>query len=206
MSEILPFSIRTNLVTGGPNKVVYYPEVMGVDDIHWQQQVNQHIAQQTQQLIHMQIGDSPITLVTMIGSYEIKNNQRNILSLTQSNSAYHDHAAHGMNYIMSLTFDMGKEQVCTLSELFVPNSRYVERLSKLVAEQIKARGIETFEPFTTINPEQPFYIADKTLVLYYQLYDITPYVFGFPFFPISVYDIADIVVDDGALGVMAVND
>lgn len=205
MSEMFPFSIQTNIVRGGPDKVVYYPEVVGAEPIQWQHEVNRIIAEQTQQLIHMSIGDSPETVVHMLGSYEIKNNQRNILSLTQSNGAYHYHAAHGMTYLDSLTFDMGEQKVYTLSELFIPESNYVKRLSELVALQIKARNIETFEPFTSIAPDQSFYIADKTLVLYYQLYDITPYVFGFPFFPISVYDIADIVVEDGPLGVMAVN-
>jgi len=206
MSEMFPLCIQTNIVTNGPEKIVYYPEVVGVANKEWQQEVNNRLAEQTQQLIHMLIGDDPGTLSIMMGSYEVKNNQRNILSITQSNSAYHAHAAHGMRYLKSMTFDMGNERQYLLSELFIPGSDYVSRLSKLVAEQIKQRGIETFEPFTTIDPEQSFYIADKTLVLYYQLYDITPYVFGFPILPISVYDIADIVVDDGPLGVMAVND
>lgn len=206
MSEMFPVCIQTNIVSEGSDKVVYYPEVVGVSNTEWQHEVNRRLAQQTQQLIHMQIGDMPETLSMMMGSYEVKNNQRNILSITQSNSAYHTHAAHGMRYLKSLTFDMGTEKQYELSELFIKGSDYVSRLSKLVSQQIKQRGIETFEPFTTIDAQQPFYIADKTLVLYYQLYDITPYVFGFPIFPISVYDIADIVVDDGPLGVMAVND
>jgi len=41
----------------------------------------------------------------MLGLYEIKNNQRNVLSLSLSNDAYFDHAAHGMTYRSSLTFD-----------------------------------------------------------------------------------------------------
>lgn len=206
MTEMFPVSIQTNIVTNGPPKVVYYPEVLGISNKVWQHKVNDMIAEQAQQLIQMLIGDSPETVSMMMGSYEIKNNQRDILSLTQSNSAYHEHAAHGMRYLKSLTFDMGKERTYTLSQLFIPNTDYIGRLSQLVAQQIHQRDIQTFEPFTKIDPEQSFYIADKTLVLYYQLYDITPYVFGFPIFPISVYDIEDIVVDDGPLGVMAVND
>ncbi|HIW31874.1 MAG TPA: DUF3298 and DUF4163 domain-containing protein [Candidatus Paenibacillus intestinavium] len=206
MSEMFPVCVQTNIVSNGPEKIVYYPEIVGVTNKAWQFEVNNKLAEQTQQLIHMLVGDSPETVTIMMGSYEVKNNQRNILSITQSNSAYHYHAAHGMRYLKSLTFDMGKEKQYSLSELFIPGSDYVSRLSKLVALQIKQRGIETFEPFTSIDVEQSFYIADKTLVLYYQLYDITPYVFGFPIFPISVYDIADIVVDDGPLGVMAIND
>ncbi|WP_368073024.1 RsiV family protein [Virgibacillus salinus] len=56
-----------------------------------------------------------------------------------------------------------------------------------------------------MQPDQDFYIADKALVIYFQLYEITPYVFGFPMFPISVYAIKDIINEDGPLGRMAEN-
>jgi hypothetical protein len=39
----------------------------------------------------------------------------------------------------------------------------------------------------------------------YQLYELTPYVFGFPQFPISVYEIQDIIREDAPLGVMLIN-
>ena len=56
--------------------------------------------------------------------------------------------------------------------------------------------------FTTIKPDQDYYIADKALVIYFQLYDLVPYAWGFPMFPISVYDIQDIIDENGPLGKM----
>ncbi|WP_255323435.1 RsiV family protein [Priestia megaterium] len=53
-----------------------------------------------------------------------------------------------------------------------------------------------------IKPDQDFYIADKSLVLFYQLYDLTPYVYGIPYFPISIYAIQDIIEDESPLGQM----
>jgi hypothetical protein len=98
-----------------------------------------------------------------------------------------------------------KRTLCSLRDLFKPGSNYVERLSAIVAAQIKARNIETLFGFTSIKPNQDFYIADKTLVIYFQLYDITLYVFGFPMFPISVYEIQDIINEEGPLARMALN-
>lgn len=205
MSIILPFSIQTNVVNFGPEQLVYYPKVIGAEQWNWQRAVNEQIAKQSQELVSLQAGAFPTDLKTMLGYYEIKNNQRNVLSLTQLNYAYHEHAAHGMTYLRSLTFNHTNKEAYTLSQLFLANSDYVGRLSELVAQQIKSRSIETFEPFHKIAPEQSFYIADKALVLYYQLYDITPYVFGFPIFPISVYEIADIIEEDAPLGAMLEN-
>ena len=144
-------------------------------------------------------------LLEMIGTYELKNNQRNVLSLTLSNYSYYYNAAHGMTNIKSLTFDLEKERLCELSDLFKPGSNYVDTISKLIHAQIKQRNIPLINEFTVIRPNQYFYIADKALVIYFQLYELTPYVFGFPMFPISVYDIQDIIDEDGPLGRMAMN-
>lgn len=167
--------------------------------------INRTIVHQTQELINRQIGEMPTTVEQMLGSYELKNNQRLVLSLSLSNYTYHYHAAHGMTYIESLTFDLEKGTLCKLKDLFKPGSNYVKRLSAIIDAQIKERHIETLNGFTAIRPDQDFYIADKALVIYFQLYDITPYVFGFPMFPISVYDIQDIIDENGPLGRMAEN-
>lgn len=147
----------------------------------------------------------PGTVVEMIGTYEVKNNQRNILSLTLSNYTYHEKAAHGMTYLRSLTFDLDTGKSYALSELFKPESAYIERLSTLIQQQMHERNIPLLHDFTTIRAEQDFYIADKTLVIFFQLYEITPYVYGFPMFPITVYELQDIIAENGPLAKMLVS-
>ncbi|GGJ88472.1 hypothetical protein GCM10007063_08740 [Lentibacillus kapialis] len=206
MPKPLPVRIDPARISSGQDINVIYPNVYSMRDQQMEQFINQSIAYETQQLINMQAGEMPSPLIEMDGSFEIKNNQRNVLSLSLSNYAYHYQSAHGMTYITSLTFDLQNRKRCSLSDLFKPDSNYVKRLTELVNEQIKRRDIQTFDDHVEVQPEQDFYIADKTLVIYFQLYDITPYVFGFPMFPISVYNIADIIDEDGPLGRMAVND
>ncbi|GIP18714.1 anti-SigV factor [Paenibacillus montaniterrae] len=202
MTEAFPIATRTITVRAGEDRVVYYPEVVGLHDKAWQSTVNAMIARQAQELIHLQVGEDLSSVTTLLGHYELKNNQRNILSLTQSNYVYHYHAAHGMTVVRSLTFDMAKKRVYTLGQLFKPGSDYVARLSAIVAEQIKQRNIDVLEPFTSISPDQEFYVADKTLVLYYQLYELAPYVYGILYFPISIYEISDIIDQEGPLGIL----
>lgn len=205
MPVALPVNIEPVQIGNGQNLRVFYPKVFGMWNQEMERFINQSIVHETQQLIDMQMDEMSTPLVEMIGSFEIKNNQRDVLSLTLSNYAYHYQAAHGMTYIKSLTFDLEKRTRCSLSDLFKPGSNYVERLSELINEQIQERDIGTFEDTVTIQPDQDFYIADKSLVIYFQLYEITPYVVGFPMFPISVYAIQDIIDEDGPLGRMAVN-
>ncbi|MED3623558.1 DUF3298 and DUF4163 domain-containing protein [Neobacillus thermocopriae] len=205
MSITLPVCIRPLMISLGTDKKVLYPQVYNLRNKEFEKMINQAIVQQTQWMIDKQAGNMPTSVVEMLGSYEIKNNQREVLSLTLSNYTYHYHAAHGMTYIKSLTFDLQKGKQCELKDLFKQGSNYIERLSSLVQQQINERDVPLLDTFTTIKPNQDFYIADKTIVIYFQLYEITPYVYGFPMFPISVYSIQDIINEDGPLGRMAEN-
>lgn len=205
MEIAFPVDVRTYKISRGQKQIVYYPQVTNLSNTKMQSLINETIVAQTQQLINQQAGNMPSQVEEMIGTYEIKNNQRNVLSLSLSNYAYHFHAAHGLTYIKSLTFDLQKGKLCNLHDLFKPGSRYIERLSALIEQQIEQRNIPVLDDFKSIWPDQDFYIADKALVIYFQLYDLAPYAFGFPMFPISVYELQDIIAEDGPLGRMAMN-
>jgi hypothetical protein len=205
MPILLPVNIKTASISEGSNKRVIYPQVIGMQNHESEKLINRTIVNQTQELINKQVGNMPTTVEEMLGLYEIKNNQRNVLSLSLSNYTYHYHAAHGMTFIKSLTFDLEKAKSCELKHLFKPGSNYIQRISTLIKEQIVDRKIQLISDFTVIKPNQDYYIADKSLVIYFQLYEITPYVFGFPMFPISIYDIQNIIDEMGPLGRMAEN-
>lgn len=205
MYNSLPVRIKTLKVNDGSKKRVFYPQAVDMVNHQFERFINQTIIQQTQLLINKQIGNMPTTVEEMIGLYELKNNQRQVLSLTLSNYTYHYRAAHGMTYIKGLTFDLEKGEKCELKDLFKPGSPYLERLSSLIDHQIKQRDIMVLDDFSGVRPDQDFYIADKSLVIFFQLYEMSPYAYGFPMFPISVYDIQDIIDENGPLGRMAVN-
>ncbi|MBT2690964.1 DUF3298 and DUF4163 domain-containing protein [Bacillus sp. ISL-47] len=205
MAVNFPVGIRTMTISSGPTKVVYYPRVTGMQNKQLQHFINSTIVRENRQLINEQTGNMDTTVVDLYGYYEVKNNQRDVLSLSLNNYVYHFHAAHGMTVIKSLTFDLQKGTQVALKDLFKPGSDYVKRISDLIAVQIKERDIPLLVDFTAIKPEQDFYIADKALVVYFQLYEITPYAYGFPMFPISGYDLQDIIDENGSLGRMAVN-
>ena len=202
--QISPVPINTVCIGGGNNQIVYYPQVACENSL-WESKMNYAIYEQVMELISLQFGNMPTTVEQMLGFYEIKNNQRQVLSLSLSNYTYHFHAAHGLTYIKSLTFDLEQKRICKLSDLFKPGSNYVKVISDLIKKQILQRDIQLLDGFTEIQPNEDFYIADKALVIYFQLYEITPYVEGFPMFPISVFDLGEIIDENGPLGRMAIN-
>ncbi len=198
----LPVSIRT--IPYRKTKIeIDYPQVWGLRNTSVEQSINWTIINQANMLIHEQLNNQVPGSTEMTGSYEIKNNQRSILSLTQYNYAYTPPAAHGLTLLKALTFQVQSGKVYTLSELFKPGSNYETRINTIIRAQIKERDVPLLDDdFKGISPNQDYYIADKSLGIFFQLYDLTPYVYGFPMFPISVYSLQDIIVEDGPLGMM----
>lgn len=197
--------ITQRMVSSNQRLSIEYPVIVGMVDTAVQHQMNITIRRLVNKMI-MDQGYYQNDQTSMESWYEIKNNQRGIFSVNIINFAYTQGAAHGLTVIKSLTFDIQTGKVYTLGELFKPGSNYVKVLSAIIGRQIKERDIVLLNPFKDISPDQDFYIADKCLVIYYQLYALTAYAFGFPMFPISVYEIQDIIREDGPLGVMVTND
>ncbi len=206
MSVPFPVNIATFIMSGGPKKTIFIPQVVQMLNEQLELSINQAIRKETEVMIAQQEGemeDAPVE--EMLGTYELKNNQRNVLSLSLSNYTYHAHAAHGLTILKSLTFDVEKGKKCSLGSLFKPGSDYVKQLSAMIREQIKERDIPLINEFTAIRPNQDFYVADKTIVIYFQLYELTPYVYGFPVFPIPLYELQEIIDEKGPLGRLAEN-
>lgn len=192
----LPVQIRSGHLVM-PRLDVYYPVVKGLADLGAQGRINNAILGLTNKIIKDQgYYENPQTEVS--GYYEIKTNERDILSLALINDAYSG-GAHGLRIIRCLNMNAKTGSIYTLKDLFKPGADYVKRLSEIVSSQIRDRGIYLLGQFTGIKPDQDFYIADKSLVIFFQLYEIAPYAAGVPSFPISIYEIQDIINDQGPL-------
>lgn len=197
------FPVRIETMTHrAPNVQIFFPQAAGLADREAQTRINRTIAAQTRELIRRQLSAQIKGMTQMQGYYEIKTNERGVLSLIQVNYAYTPPMAHGMTFAGSLTFAVATGRPYALGDLFKPGSPYVARISEIVREQIRERDFPTLGEFTAIRPDQDYYIADKALVVYFQLYEIAPYAAGFPMFPISVYALQDMVAEGSPLGAM----
>lgn len=192
------------------NADVSYPTATGLPNPAAQQAINREIltlvyklmAAQTSQLSKQGYTHPEVSIT---GWYEVKTNERGVLSLTIGNYTIATPAAHGLTIVKGLTFDTGTGRSYSLSQQFKPDSDYVKRLSDIIKAQIKERNITLLNGFDSIKPEQDYYISDKVLVIFFQEYEITPYYYGLPMFPISVYAIQDIIQDGSPLGRMAMD-
>ncbi|OHR69775.1 hypothetical protein HMPREF3291_07445 [Bacillus sp. HMSC76G11] len=193
---VLPAGVITHKIEG-KNLLIFYPSIIGPQPFS-QQKINADILKNVQDLIHFGGYDGGVQ-TDMQGTYELKTNERDLLSLTLLNYVYSG-GAHGMSFLKGLTYDTQTGKKYKLQDLFKKDSAYIERLSSIIAKQLKEREITLLDPpFKSIRPDQDFYLADKSLVIYYQLYEIAAYAYGFLYFPISIYDLQDITNPDGPL-------
>ncbi|MBU7006905.1 DUF3298 and DUF4163 domain-containing protein [Phosphitispora fastidiosa] len=200
MSYIPALQIITQRITLQGNSYIDYPVLVGMVNTAIQDKINYTILSMVNKLYNAQVrqllnqGYPHILPMDIMGWYEIKTNERGILSLSLGNYTMTYPAAHGWTTIKSLTFDIQTGKLYQLYDLFKPDSNYMQVLSDLISAQIKARNISLISPYKGIKPcSQDYYIADKALVIYYQLVEFTAYANGFPVFPISVYEIENLI-------------
>lgn len=206
MNEPYQLPVRVSTVhIRRPNLDLAYPRVLGLENQTAQDKMNAAITREVQKQLQEQGYLQHPEKTEVTAYYETKTNERGVLSLTLSNYAYTQHMAHGLTLLNGLTFDTGTGSSYRLGDLFKPGSDYIRVISDIVRAQIRERDVPLLDEFKGIRPDQDFYIADKALVVFFQLYEITPYVYGFPMFPISVYALQDIIPETGPLSPMLMN-
>lgn len=196
-----PVPIRTEKLKNTPvQATVHYPVVYNLENKQAEFTINQAIIKLLNQML---IDQSYYNrdLVELIANFEIKNNQRGILSLNLIVYSFTG-GAHGMTVVKSLTFDTKSGHQYTLKELFKPNSDYIKQISQIISRDIQKWQVDVIKPFSTIQPDQDFYIADTSIVIYFQLYELAPYYWGFPYFPIAILNLKEIIRNDGPLDKM----
>ncbi len=196
--NIIPLPVQINTLSiKRPNLEIDYPVITGLSNKEIENKVNNEIIKNVNNLIFQQ-GYIQEPKIDIKGSYEIKTNERNILSLTLLSYSYSG-GVHGFTIIKGLTFDIITGEVISFSQLFKKNRPYKEEVSEIIKKEILERKMPILGGFNEILPEQDYYIADKSLVIFFQLYQLSPYAQGFPAFPISLYRIKDLIGDKSIL-------
>ncbi len=179
---------------------VEYPVVERLADKNVEQYINSVIMGIVNNLIvNTGYYENPMTDVT--GKYHIRTNEKGILSISIE-MYWFAGGAHGMTVLKSVTFDVNTGRIYRLEDLFKENVDYVKPLSDIIKRQIQERNIPLIVGFTAIKPDQDFYIQNRTLMIYFQLYELAPYVYGFVTFPIPTREIEDIIREGGPLSIL----
>jgi hypothetical protein len=69
-------------------------------------------------------------------------------------------------------------QVYNFSDLFNPRIYYIGFLNELAKQYIKDNNITLINEYKGVTQDQQYYLTPNSLVLYYQVYEYTPYYYG----------------------------
>jgi len=132
------------------------------------------------------------------GEHTVQLAQAGIVSVSFHYSAYREPMAHPAHLMGAVTADLQTGTVYSLAELFV-DDRYVDLLSQAVAKGIAAQDIPTLIEFEGINPDQEYYLTPDGLVVFFQLYELAPYAWGFPQFQVPYEELLPIAREGGPI-------
>jgi hypothetical protein len=182
-----------------PNKdyLVYYPQVEGILLKVVQKRVNKKL----KELSRVKKVNSNVQLESSYtGDFSVPFFKKKLLVLELSGYDYPFGAAHGMPFRTYPHINLANGRFYELKDLFNQNSDYVNVLSDNIAKQIQTNPNYSYvfpDSYKGIAPDQPFYVTEDTLHLYFTPYDIAPYAAGFPTFDIPFADIMDIIDVNG---------
>lgn len=136
------------------------------------------------------------------GEYHISLQQDGLISLTLLYSGFGPYMAHPMHYQRSLTADLRSGQIYNLPDLF-SHPGALERLTEMVQEDLARQDVPLLVETVVLSPRQDFYLTPDALVIYFQLYEVAPYAWGFPEVVIPYERLTGLVPPDGPIARLA---
>ena len=191
-----PYVVKQHKYNPNPNYLVYYPQVEGIADRAAAERANRRLRElsgvkpvPSGQLDYSYTGDFDVAFF------------RNALVVLELNGYHYPWgAAHGMPSLIHANLNLKTGRIYELKDLFLPGSDYVETLSRIVGEQIRNDPQYDYvfpDTYKGIRADQPFYVTEDALHLYFEPYEIAPYAAGFPTFRIPFTEIDGIIDKQG---------
>lgn len=172
-ADILSHSVREGIID------IEYPVVSGLDNPAAEKTINTVLLDHIQQFRHA-VQAEPY-MRTAQSRFAIQQNADGLLSLTVVQYTYTG-GAHGMSVMKGFTFDLASGEQVRFDDLVPPGGR--ERINDEIAKQIVEKQTPLLRPFNGINENPDFYLLPgRKLVVFYQLYELAPYAWGFVRFP-----------------------
>ncbi|ENK1243406.1 DUF3298 and DUF4163 domain-containing protein [Clostridium sporogenes] len=173
---------------------ITYPFVQDIGNENISKFVNESIVNEVSNLFKEQVlTPGKGNIQEAIGFYEVKLNKNCLLSILFGMYTYYEGAAHGFTAYSSLNIDLNTGQVLQLNDLFTSRINYKPILEEKVREYISKNNVPLIEEYNGLHEDQQFYLTPDSLVLYYQVYEYTPYSYGLFQIPIPYKDILNLL-------------
>ncbi|MGB6371712.1 MAG: DUF3298 and DUF4163 domain-containing protein [Atribacterota bacterium] len=179
------------------------PVIQGLEDKQVEEKINQTIQEnilnfryriQTESEEYLQSAKSKGEEIRkyIAAAYYIVHYQTNdLLSLSVFYYCY-TLGAHGCTVQEAYNLNLANGEEISLQEILKEKKDYVKIINQEIKRQIKLNPEVYFddEVFHSISQEQPFYLIEDGIVIYFGLYEIAPYSSGIRYFkiPFALFD------------------
>jgi hypothetical protein len=121
--------------------------------------------------------------------YIVHYQKDNLLSLSVFYYSY-TLGAHGYTLQRAYSFNLANGEMILLSDILKEKKDDVDIINQEIKRQINLNPQEYFtewSAFQSISQEQPFYLIEDGMVIYFGLYEIAPYASGIRYFRIPYF-------------------
>ncbi len=173
-----------------------YPQLQGLPDQVIQQRLNARLKRVATDFAAQYKRDAGAQGEVI---YEVQRRRGDILSVLFTASAYTG-GAHPLPALMGLTANLRTGEVYRLADLFRQEASWRQTISRLIREEFARRQareeLSLLRPFTEVAPDQDFYLTNDQLVIFFQVYDYTPYADGFPEFDLPLATLQALLIPE----------
>ena len=193
-----PYSVVEKKYKPNRDYLVYYPVVEGIASAEVSREVNDKLRKLS---LAEDVGSGGVSQdFSYNGDFSVSFFRKNLLVLELTGYRFPFGAAHGMPTKIYPHINLRSGRFYKLGDLFKPGSRYVEKLSKIVGKQIENDPQYSYvfpDTYKGITSDQPFFVDNEALYLYFAPYEIAPYSAGFPTFRIPYAEIMGLISTEG---------
>ncbi|MEF2969184.1 DUF4163 domain-containing protein [Paenibacillus sp. M1] len=169
---------------------VQYPQVSGLRSKEAERKINDLLKSRADRFVQNSLKEAKENQPSpngspyeYLGNYSVTYNRGGLLSILEQTYAYTG-GAHGISVREGLTFRLSDGKLLTLDEVLRRNPNFRSIVDPSIKKQLQqTEGY--FGGFETIGNNPYFYLKNNGVVIFFQLYDYLPYVFGFPEFYFS---------------------
>ncbi|WIV17610.1 WG repeat-containing protein [Paenibacillus polygoni] len=191
------YRVKEEKYKPNPNYLVYYPVIEGMPDAISEQRVNIRM-KQLAEVKKVPLNEEKEE--TFTGDYEVIYYKKDLVVIELNGYHYTIGAAHGLPTKIHALIHLVTGRIFMLRDLFKAGADYVKVLSKRIRKIITDDPAYSYvfsESYQGIKPNQPFYVSDNALHLYFAPYEIGPYAAGFPAFTIPFDEIKELIYKEG---------
>lgn len=177
---------KINESTKDATITVQYPQLSGLEDTAAQEKINTLFEKEAKAYVD-NAKEASKGAYNDVGfqyeytsNYEVKYNTNHIISVVLWSNEYTG-GAHGMPGQWSYTINLDTGLVYKLDDLLSSNPNYKEIINAKVKQEIKPLLMPDAQ-FNGIGEEPSYYVKDDGIVVYFGVYEYTPYAVGFPEF------------------------